>query len=147
MGHNLKIVEYVIEQIYMVFIIISYIELSSAPWSFEITISSELDDLNGIMYNHAFSHLSLSLFFFCSSMCRSVWSARAVSRSTSSLHPRLCYSSLHSLSDCTRSIRRTGGCDLSGFGDFFTLHFSFKFLGLYSPWGSKNRIGSKNSCK
>ena len=44
----------------MIFIIISYIELSSAPWSFEITISSELDDLNGIMYNHTFSHLSLS---------------------------------------------------------------------------------------
>ena len=46
-----------------------------------------------------------------------------------------------------------GECDLSGFGDF--VHFSFVFktakISLptmdYSPWGSKNRISSKNSGK
>ena len=42
-----------------------------------------------------------------------------------------------------------GGCDPSSFIDF--VHFSFAKISLptmdYSPWGSKNRIGSKNSCK
>ena len=38
---------------------------------------------------------------------------------------------------------------LSGFGDTATLkngHFSHRTMD-YSPWGSKNRISSKNSCK
>ena len=46
-----------------------------------------------------------------------------------------------------------GGRDLSGFGDFAHFLFAFKTAKIslptmdYSPWGSKNRIGSKNSCK
>ena len=46
-----------------------------------------------------------------------------------------------------------GGCDLSGFGDFVHFSFAFKIAKIslptmdYSPWGSKNGIGSKNSCK
>ena len=46
-----------------------------------------------------------------------------------------------------------GGCSLSGFGDFATFlllskmaKFPFQTID-YSPWGSKNRIGSKNSGK
>ena len=46
-----------------------------------------------------------------------------------------------------------GGCDLSGFGDIATFmlpskqpKFSLPTMD-YSPWGSKNRIGSKNSGK
>ena len=46
-----------------------------------------------------------------------------------------------------------GGRDLFGFGDFAYFSFAFKTAKIslrtmgYSPWGSKNRIGSKNSCK
>ena len=46
-----------------------------------------------------------------------------------------------------------GGRDLSGFEDIApfwllskTAKISLRTMG-YSPWGSKNRIGSKNSCK
>ena len=46
-----------------------------------------------------------------------------------------------------------GGRGLSGFGGFAHFLFAFKMAKIslwtmdYSPWGSKNRIGSKNSCK
>ena len=43
-----------------------------------------------------------------------------------------------------------GGRGLSSFGDTTTLknsQISLSNHGLYSPWGSKNGIGSKNSCK
>ena len=46
-----------------------------------------------------------------------------------------------------------GGHGLSGFGDFAPFSFAFKTGKTslrtmdYSPWGSKNRISSKNSCK
>ena len=46
-----------------------------------------------------------------------------------------------------------GGPGLSSFGDFAHFLFAFKTAKIslqtmgYSPWGSKNRIGSKNSCK
>ena len=46
-----------------------------------------------------------------------------------------------------------GGRGLFGFGDFVSFLFAFKMAKIslwtmdYSPWGSKNRIGSKNSCK
>ena len=42
---------------------------------------------------------------------------------------------------------------LSGLGDFAPFSFAFKMAKIslqtmdYSPWGSKNRIGSKNSCR
>ena len=42
-----------------------------------------------------------------------------------------------------------GGCGFSGFGDFVPFLFAFKMAKIslptmdYSPWGSKNRIGSK----
>ena len=42
------------------------------------------------------------------------------------------------------------GCGLSSFEDFAPLIFlqiSLLNSGLHSPWGSKNRIGSKYSCK
>ena len=44
-------------------------------------------------------------------------------------------------------------CGLFGFGDFAPFSFAFKTVKIslrtmgYSPWGSKNRIRSKNSCK
>ena len=44
-------------------------------------------------------------------------------------------------------------CGLFGFGDFAPFSFAFKKVKIslrtmgYSPWGSKNRICSKNSCK
>ena len=44
-------------------------------------------------------------------------------------------------------------CGLFGFGDFAPFSFAFKTVKIslrtmgYSPWGSKNRISSKNSCK
>ena len=46
-----------------------------------------------------------------------------------------------------------GGHDISGFGDFAPFSNAFKTAKIslrtmdYSPWGSKNGIGSKNSCK
>ena len=46
-----------------------------------------------------------------------------------------------------------GGHGYSGFGDIAPFLFAFKTAEIsfqtmdYSPWGSKNRIGSKNSCK
>ena len=46
-----------------------------------------------------------------------------------------------------------GGHGISGFGDFGSFSNTFKTAKIslqtmdYSPWGSKNRIGSKNSCK
>ena len=46
-----------------------------------------------------------------------------------------------------------GGYDLSGFGVMDPLFLPSKTAKIslrtmdYSPWGSKNRIGSKNSCK
>ena len=42
-----------------------------------------------------------------------------------------------------------GGCGFFGFGDFAPFSFAFKMAKIslqtmdYSPWGSKNRIGSK----
>ena len=45
------------------------------------------------------------------------------------------------------------GCGLFSFGNFAPFSFAFKTAKIslramdYSPWGSKNRIGSKNSCK
>ena len=46
-----------------------------------------------------------------------------------------------------------GGHSLFGFGDFAPFSFAFKKVKIsfqtmgYSPWGSKNRIRSKNICK
>ena len=46
-----------------------------------------------------------------------------------------------------------GGHGYFGFGDFAPLSFAFKTVKIslwtlgYSPWGSKNRIGSKKSLK
>ena len=46
-----------------------------------------------------------------------------------------------------------GGHDIFGFGDFAPFSNTFKTAKIslqtmdYSPWGSKNRIASKNSCK
>ena len=46
-----------------------------------------------------------------------------------------------------------GGRGIFGFGDFAPFSFAFKTAKIslqtmdYSPWGSKNRIGSKNLCK
>ena len=55
--------------------------------------------------------------------------------------------------DLKRMQTNFGGRDLSGFGvmgPFFlpskTAKISLRTMD-YSPWGSKNRIGSKNSCK
>ena len=45
-----------------------------------------------------------------------------------------------------------GGHGFSGFGDIAPFSFAFKTAKIsfrtmdYSPWGSKNRIGSKVSC-
>ena len=55
--------------------------------------------------------------------------------------------------DVKRMQTNFGGRDFSGFGDFAPFSFAFKTAKSslrtmdYSPWGSKNRIGSKNSCK
>ena len=46
-----------------------------------------------------------------------------------------------------------GGHGISGFGDFAPFSNALKTAKIshqimdYSPWESKNRIGSKNSCK
>ena len=55
--------------------------------------------------------------------------------------------------DVKRMRTKFGGRGFSGFGDFAPFSFAFKTAKTslqtmdYSPWGSKNRIGSKNSCK
>ena len=55
--------------------------------------------------------------------------------------------------DLKRMQTNFGGRGVSGFGDFAPFSFAFKTAKIslqtmdYSPWGSKNRIGSKNSCK
>ena len=55
--------------------------------------------------------------------------------------------------DVKRMQTNFGGRDFSDFGDFAPFSFAFKTAKTslqtmdYSPWGSKNRIGSKNSCK
>ena len=55
--------------------------------------------------------------------------------------------------DLKRMQTNFGGCGFFGFGDFtpFCLPSKTAKTSLqtmdYSPWGSKNRIGSKNSCK
>ena len=60
---------------------------------------------------------------------------------------------------CTET--KFDGCGLSGFGDIANwlkkfmqvevgvkcMQSNFGGFGLSSPWGPKNRIGSKNSCK
>ena len=55
--------------------------------------------------------------------------------------------------DLKRMQTNFGGRGVSGFGDFAPFSFAFKTAKIslqtmdYSPWGSKNRIGSKNLCK
>ena len=55
--------------------------------------------------------------------------------------------------DLKRMQTNFGGRGISGFGDFAPFSFAFKTVKIslqtmdYSPWGSKNRIGSKNLCK
>ena len=55
--------------------------------------------------------------------------------------------------DLKRMQTNFGGRGISGFGDFAPFSFAFKTAKIslqtmdYSPWGSKNRIGSKNLCK
>ena len=55
--------------------------------------------------------------------------------------------------DVKRMQTNFGGRGFSSFGDFAHFSFAFKTAKIslqtmdYSPWGSKNRIGSKNSCK
>ena len=39
------------------------------------------------------------------------------------------------------------GCGPSGFGNFALFLLPSKMAKFHSPWGAKNRIGSKNSCK
>ena len=60
---------------------------------------------------------------------------------------------MHVEVDLKRMQTNFGGRGISGFGDFATFRFAFKTAKIsfqtmdYSPWGSKNRIGSKNLCK
>ena len=55
--------------------------------------------------------------------------------------------------DLKRMQTNFGGRGIFGFGDFAPFLFAIKTAKIslqtmdYSPWGSKNRIGSKNLCK
>ena len=55
--------------------------------------------------------------------------------------------------DLKRMQTNFGGRGFSGFGVMAPFSFPFKMAKIslltmdYSPWGSKNRIDSKNSCK
>ena len=54
--------------------------------------------------------------------------------------------------DLKRMQTNFGGRGISGFGDFAPFSFASKTAKIslqtmdYSPWGSKNRIGSKKLC-